>query len=164
MHTKKDSRFNAPLSMLDTLLWLVSFYTVFAYPSLVMMVTIITSDENDEDTSDHTILSVSGKASKWDCFASLHFWYWQNMLTICNDTSNLLSSHLIYSKHMHNHCMFNHISFSVLYQYSYWILSSLPQTDVPSRSLCSASEQQIIVQSQRGKKSLSHTFILIVPC
>ncbi len=42
-------------------------------------------------------------------------------------------------------------------------LNSLLQTYVPSRSLHSASEQHIIVPSQRGTKSLSLTFTLTVP-
>ncbi len=42
-------------------------------------------------------------------------------------------------------------------------LNSLLQTYVPSRSLHSASEQRIIVPSQRGTKSLSQTFSLTVP-
>ncbi len=42
-------------------------------------------------------------------------------------------------------------------------LNSLLQTYVPSRSLRSASEQRIIVPSQRGTKSLSLTFSLTVP-
>ncbi len=42
-------------------------------------------------------------------------------------------------------------------------LSSLLQTYVPSRSLRSASERRITVPSQRGTKSLSHTFSLTVP-
>ncbi len=42
-------------------------------------------------------------------------------------------------------------------------LNSLLQTCMPSRSLCSASEQHITVPSQRGTKSLSLTFSLTVP-
>ncbi len=42
-------------------------------------------------------------------------------------------------------------------------LNSLLQTYMPSRSLCSASEQRITVPSQRGTKSLSPTFSLTVP-
>ncbi len=42
-------------------------------------------------------------------------------------------------------------------------LNSLLQTYMPSRSLHSASEQWIIVPSQRGTKSLSQTFSLTVP-
>ncbi len=42
-------------------------------------------------------------------------------------------------------------------------LNSVLQTYVPSRSLRSASEQHIIVPSQRGTKSLSQTFSLTVP-
>ncbi len=42
-------------------------------------------------------------------------------------------------------------------------LNSLLQTYMPSRSLCSASEQRITVPSQRGTKSLSQTFSLTVP-
>ncbi len=41
-------------------------------------------------------------------------------------------------------------------------LNSLLQTYVPFRSLRSASEQRIIVPSQRGTKSLSQTFKLNV--
>ncbi len=41
-------------------------------------------------------------------------------------------------------------------------LNSLLQTYVPSRSLHSASEQHIIVPSQRGTQSLSLTFTLTV--
>ncbi len=42
-------------------------------------------------------------------------------------------------------------------------LNSLLQTYMPSRSLRSASERRITVPSQRGTKSLSQTFSLIVP-
>ncbi len=42
-------------------------------------------------------------------------------------------------------------------------LNSLLQTYMPSRSLRSASEQRITLPSQRGTKSLSHTFSLTVP-
>ncbi len=44
-----------------------------------------------------------------------------------------------------------------------YVPSSLLQTYVPSKSLHSASEQRIIVPSQRGTKSLSQTFSLVVP-
>ncbi len=42
-------------------------------------------------------------------------------------------------------------------------LKSLIQTYAPSRSLCSASEQRLVVPSQRGTKSLSQTFSWTLP-
>ncbi len=42
-------------------------------------------------------------------------------------------------------------------------LNSLLQTYMPSRSLCSASEQRIIIPFQRGTQSLSRAFSLTVP-
>ncbi len=44
-----------------------------------------------------------------------------------------------------------------------YLINSVLQTYVPSRSLRSASERHIIVPSQRGTKSLSLTFSLTVP-